>query len=248
MIVSASLLAQLQRLDTPTICNAIEMFEVRPRECGYGDGSVRSAFPELPAIVGLACPALFDSGAPPATSDPYGRVDALLEMMAASQLPTIVVAQDRTHPPAGAIFGEVMCGVYQQLGAAGLVTSGAGRDLEQVRALGFPVFLGSTIASHGHCHAVEVGSPVSVGGLLVSSGDVLHADANGFTTIPLSIVDEMPDVADEYLKCERCVLDACRHGEPTAAELIAARREMLAGLKALKQRVSRRTNATGRES
>ncbi len=32
--------------------------------------------------------------------------------------------------------GEVMCSSYQAFGAAGLITSGAGRDLDQVEALG----------------------------------------------------------------------------------------------------------------
>jgi regulator of RNase E activity RraA len=240
MAVTSLLLNQLRSFDTPTICNAVEMFEVRPRERGYGDGTVHAAFPEMAAVVGLACTATFHSGVSQPGGDPYGKVEALLEMLGAADLPTIVVIEDHDKPPVGAIFGEVMCSIYQQLGALGLITSGAGRDLDQVRALGFPVFVGRNMAAHAYCHAVAAGEPVQVAGLEVCHGDVMHADANGFATIPLEVIDEVGDVAAEYMRCERIVLEACRSGRKSAHELTSARREMIDGLKQIRQRVSRR--------
>ena len=60
-------------------------------------------------------------------------------------------------PPVAAVFGEVMCSIYQGFGAAGLITSGARRDLLQVKDIGFPVFTGSTICSHGYCYFLHIG-------------------------------------------------------------------------------------------
>jgi regulator of RNase E activity RraA len=85
-----------------------------------------------------------------------------------------------------------------------------------------------------------VGAPVQVAGLKVHNGDVLHADANGWTIIPMEVIDELADVAAEYMRCEAIVLDACRNARTSASDLISARREMVDGLKKLKQRVSRR--------
>ena len=66
-------------------------------------------------------------------------------------------------------------------GAVGLITSGAARDLDQVRRLAFSVFSNGAICSHGYSHIVSIQTPVRVGGLAVNPGDLLHGDANGVT-------------------------------------------------------------------
>jgi hypothetical protein len=45
-------LSRLTQFDTPTVCNTIELFEVRPRNEGYMDGRIRACFPEMPPIAG----------------------------------------------------------------------------------------------------------------------------------------------------------------------------------------------------
>ena len=132
-----------------------------------------------------------------------------------------------------------MCTVYQAFGAVGLITSGAGRDLEQVRAIGFPVFTNGTICSHGYNHIPQIHVPVRVGGLTVFPDDLLHADRNGVTTIPVEIADEVADIGAEFVAAETIVLDAMRKGAPTPAILAAARAEMAAQVQQLTRRVSR---------
>jgi len=244
MEVSKALIDRLSKFDTPTICNAIEMFEVRPRAEGFADGRIRSAFPKMPPAVGLSHTATFRSGSPSKGSDPYGRVEALFKRLENSSLPAIVVCQDLDDPPCGATFGEVMCCIYKSLGAVALITSGAGRDLCQVRQLGFPVFCRATICSHAYCHAVEVGGVVNVGGLKIEDRELVHADANGITKVPHDIVADLPDVAAEYLRCENLVTDTCA-GRVPATELMARRREMIDGISQLRKRVSRRTFGVG---
>src|SRR5207244_12744142 len=98
--------------------------------------------------------------------------------------PAVVMFQDLDNPVASATFGEVMCTTYKAFGAAGLITSGAARDLDQVEALNFPCFADGVISAHGYCHILQINVPVHVGGVMVRPGDLLHGECNGVTTIP----------------------------------------------------------------
>jgi len=200
-------LAKLAGFDTPTISNVIELFDVRPRAAGFMDRRIRANFPELGPMVGFAATAAFRSSAPPQGGEAYGTLTDQVERFAALPCPAVVVFQDLDDPPVGATFGEVMCSTYKAFGSTGLVTSGGGRDLEQVRALKYPVFTGSTICSHAYCHILHLGLPVRVGGLVVREGDLLHGDANGVTNVPSEIATEVADVAAEFVAAERIILD-----------------------------------------
>ena len=140
--MTGSTLDLLRRFDTPTICNVIELFDVRPRDQGYMDHRIMCAFPELRPMVGFAATAGFRSAGPPSATDVYGSLEDQIELFEGLDGPPVVVYQDLDDPPAAAVFGEVMCTTYRAFGAAGLVTNGAGRDLDQVRELDFPVFTG----------------------------------------------------------------------------------------------------------
>ena len=74
-MITQQTLQRLQKFDTPTICNLIELFDVRPRNVGYMDARIVAAFPEMPPIVGFAATATFRSGAPPRQGDAYGASD-----------------------------------------------------------------------------------------------------------------------------------------------------------------------------
>src|SRR5690606_16713792 len=134
MSISQATLDQLAKFDTPTICNVIELFDIRPRNVGYTDHRIQCNFPEFPPMVGFASTAAFRSDAPAVGGDAYGSMDQQVAGFAELPGPAIVVFQDLDDPPVAATFGEVMCATYQAFGAAGLITSGGGRDLEQVRA------------------------------------------------------------------------------------------------------------------
>jgi regulator of RNase E activity RraA len=219
----------------------IELFDVLPRNRGYMDSRVKCCFPELPPIVGYACTGSFRSDAPPVGGDAYGSIQKQLEQFASLPGPAVVVFQDLDDPPAAAVFGEVMCSSYQAFGSVGLVTNGAGRDLEQVRALAYPVFTGSTICSHGYCHMLHLGLPVRVGGLMVNQGDLLHGDANGVTSIPQEIASEVAEIGDEFVAAEGIILNYVKGaGQKSVQKYDALRKEFQAVVARLQQRVSRR--------
>ncbi|TWU08952.1 4-hydroxy-4-methyl-2-oxoglutarate aldolase [Symmachiella macrocystis] len=228
-------LAELARFDTPTICNAIELFDVRSPTAGYMDRRIAACFPDLPAMVGYAATATFRSAEPSRRreGDPHPAVQ-LLEILAGHSTPTIVVFQDLDDPPAGATFGDGMCLTYKTFGAVGLITSGAARDLDNVRALDFPCFSHGAVCGHGHCHIESVDVPVHVGGVTIHPGDLLHGDHNGVTTIPLEIAHLVPYACSEYLKHEAVVLDPLRGGNTDISDHQQAIAEMGQSLSKLK--------------
>ncbi len=243
-MITQATLDKLTRYDTPTICNVIELFDVRPRNTGYMDHRVQSNFPEMPPVVGYATTASFRSDAPPIGGDAYGSLEAQLEQFEKLPGQAVVVFQDLDDPQKSAVFGEVMCSTYQAYGAQALITNGAGRDLEQVKAIGFPVFTGSTICSHGYCHILHIGLPVRVGGLMVNQGQLLHADANGVTDIPIDIATEVADIADEFIAAENIMMNYVKSdADKTVARFTELRKEFQAVVKQLQQRVSRASSA-----
>src|SRR5882762_8159467 len=147
--VPASDLELLRKYDTPTICNVVELFDVRPRTAGYMDGRIQACYPKLPPMVGYASTAFFRSAAPPRAGNVYSGLADQVASFAELPGPAVVVFQDLDNPSAAATFGEVMCTTYKTFGAAGLITSGTGRDLDQVEPLQFPCFSAGTVSAHG---------------------------------------------------------------------------------------------------
>lgn len=237
--ISLATLNKLAAFDTPTICNVIELFNVRPRHTGFMDARIVAAFPEMPPIVGFAATATFRASAPPRAGDAYSTAAHQVERFAELSGPAIVVFQDLDQPTVAATFGEVMCTVYKAFGAVGLITSGAGRDLDQVRQLSFPVFTNGTICAHGYAHVVSVHVPVHVGGIMVYTDDLLHADRNGVTTIPRQVAAEAADLADEFVAAEMLIIEAMREARGNLKLLRARQAESKAQIEKLRARVSR---------
>ena len=98
-------------------------------------------------MVGYAATATFRSAAPPRSGNVYSGLSEQVAAFAELPGPPVVVFQDLDDPVAAATFGEVMCTTYKAFGAVGLITSGAGRDLDQVEALNFPCFTSGTICA-----------------------------------------------------------------------------------------------------
>jgi regulator of RNase E activity RraA len=235
--IAPEVLDKLRTFDTTTICNVIELFEVRPRNEGYMDSRIKACYPEMPPIVGFAATATFRGS----SQDGESSSSALpqIETFARLSGPPIVVIQDLDEPSVGASFGELMCTTYQAFGAVGLITSGSGRDLNRLRALNFPIFTNGASPSRGHSQIVAVGTPVQVGGVTVQPDALIHADSNGVTTIPVEIAAELADLGYEYTSAEAVVLDVLRSDTLSAKSYAEARREADDRLERLRRQVSR---------
>ena len=231
----------LRRVDTPTVCNVIELFDVRPRNCGYMDARIRCCFPDLPPMVGHATTATFRSNAPPREGDAYSQLDQQLRAFWEVPAPPVVVFQDLDDPPAAATFGEVMCATYQAFGASGIITSGAGRDLDQVYDLGFPAFVSGAICAHGYCHILELNVPVHVGGITIYPGDLIHADRNGVTTIPIEIASAVAQTCQEFMGLEDTVLRYVKSPAPSIEGFASLRSKLKDQVAELSKRVRSQT-------
>lgn len=243
---TGELLEKLRAFDTPTICNLVELFEVRPRNTGFMDARIRACFPGMAPMVGYAATATFRASGPPRAGDAYASTATQVERFGELSGAPVVVFQDLDNPPMAATFGEVMCTTYQAFGAVGLVTSGAGRDLAQVRELGFPVFTNGTICAHGYCHILDLHVPVHVGGIVIYPDDLLHGDLNGVTTIPKEIAVELAEIGEAFVAAEQLVLEVLRGGSPTVRQLEEAQAESQSRIAQLRRQVSRAGRAPGR--
>ncbi|MHB8577456.1 MAG: RraA family protein [Dehalococcoidia bacterium] len=205
----AALIEELKGITTPTIANAIELFDVRPRNLGFANGAIRCIFPDLPAMVGYACTATIKANAKP---DDSARLppQAFWEHVLSMPAPRVIVIQDEDEPAAvGSFWGEVNSSIFMALGAIGVVTDGGVRDLDEVHAMGFQFFAREVIVSHAYIHLTSVGKPVTVGGLTVAPGDLLHGDKHGVTQIPHELAAQIPDAVRRVEARERPIIDLC---------------------------------------
>lgn len=207
-------LEALRKISTPTIANAIETFNVRPRNEGFMDSSIRCLFPELGTMVGYAVTARIEAEQPAAEGH---RVPVFewWESVLKTPAPRVLVMQDLDRQPIGAFWGEVMANVHRALDCAGVVTDGGVRDLDEVRALGFHFFAAHVLVSHAYIHLVDVGAPVKVGGLVVRPGDLIHADKHGVITIPFEIAKDIAETVERLERGEREVIEYCQSKEFT---------------------------------
>jgi regulator of RNase E activity RraA len=215
--LSPATLSALRGFSTPTVCNAIETFNLRPRTEGFMDHTIACRFPEHGPMIGYAVTAKIRASLP--ASDDVHHERIWVEF-AKTPKPWVVVIEDLDAPsPVGSYWGEVNASTYAALGAVGVVTNGGVRDLAEVRPTGFQFFSACLLVSHAHAHVVEVGTPVSVAGLTVRPGDLLHGDEHGVTSIPLEIAERLPDACQAIETAERKLIDYARSGNATIEEL-----------------------------
>jgi 4-hydroxy-4-methyl-2-oxoglutarate aldolase len=226
--ISVDDLDALRRLDTCTISNAIETFQVRLRNAGFADARIRCMFEDFPPMVGYAATAQLRTGEPPITGRIYlDRTDwwnSILQVPA----PRIVVLEDLDKPPGlGAFIGEMHAAILRALGCVGYVTDGGVRELPRVKAQGLHLFAGNVAVSHAYAHIFDFGSAVRVGGLEVHPGDLLHGDRHGLVTVPKEIASEIPAVAGRLRQAEQSVIDFCRSQEFSVDKLRHALKELI---------------------
>jgi len=204
----------LQRLDTPTVSNAIETFDVRPRNEGFLRPEIRSIYPEMGPMLGYAVTARIRAAERPAEQRDYVQRADWWDFIVSIPKPRVVVIEDLDDPPAaGSFWGEVNGSIHQALGCAGVVTNGGVRDLKEVRQMGFQFYAAHVVVSHAYVRMVEFGEPVEVGGVKIAPGDLVHADLHGVHTVPLQIAAKIPEAAREIYEREHRIIDYCHSGE-----------------------------------
>jgi regulator of RNase E activity RraA len=209
--VSLETVDQLRRFDTCSISNAIEQFDIRTRNEGFVNGSIRCIFPNLPPTVGYAVTARIRSSSTPISGQCYYDRADWWSYVVTIPAPRFIVAQDIDDKPGfGALFGEVHANICRALDCNAYVTNGSVRDLPGIEAMGFQLFAGGVAVSHAYAHVVDYGESVEIGGLRITPGDLLHADRHGVLSIPISIANQVSKKTAEMLETEKELIDFCR--------------------------------------
>lgn len=212
-------LEALRRIDSPTVSNAIEAFRVRPRLEGFAGWELRCAFPELGSTVGYAVTCTADSTTE-ARADERGLLRLWAAIEAAPKPAVLVIKDIGPERHRSCHMGEVMATTAKALGAVGCISDGGLRDVEEVRALGaFQYFCPGFVVSHGNPVICEVDVPVTLAGLGVEPGALLHGDVNGVLVIPAAIADRIAAEAERVRLAEREVLDFVRAPDLTVEKL-----------------------------
>ena len=223
-MLSESQFAFLRSIDTPTVCNLMEIVAPQRRGAGYTVHHLHCPFPDLPPMVGFAKTVTIR--ARDAVSGPsymQKRLD-YLDYVAAVPQPSVVVIEDKDEPAGhGAFWGEVQSNLHKALGCLGTVTNGSIRDIPAI-AEGFQMLAGSIGPSHAYVHVVEFGGPVTVHGMAVKSGELIHADRHGAIVVPIETIDGMQTALDGLSKQEAKIIAAARCPGVTVETIKAALR------------------------
>ncbi len=207
-------LKALTAFDTCAVANAIECFDVRLRNEGFSDSSIRCHFPQLAPLAGYAVTLRVRSGNPPMEGGAYLDRSDWWDQIEAQPAPHIVVVEDVDDiPGVGAFVGEIHSAILRALGCVGVITNGAVRDLAAVERTGFQLFSGSVSVSHAYMHVIAVNVPVNVAGMCIYPGDLLHGDRHGIIRIPPQIAPKLPATIAGIQAREREILQFCKSGE-----------------------------------
>lgn len=220
-------LQALRALDTPTVCNALEIVAPDRRGGGYSVEPFFCPRPGLPPMVGYARTGTIRSMQPSERSpadDTEARL-AYYDHIGSGDGPTITVIEDLDAVPGyGAWWGEVNTNIHKGLGSLGVITNGSIRDLDDA-ADGFQMLAGMPGPSHAWVRVIEHGVTVTVHGMTVRPGDLIHADQHGAVIVPTDAAREVPAAAAKIAAGEQVIIKASQQSDFSAAKL----RDILSG-------------------
>jgi 4-hydroxy-4-methyl-2-oxoglutarate aldolase len=210
----------LRQFDTCMVANAVETFNLRLRNTGFTNGTIHCMFPDAPPMVGYAITARLRSGEPPMVGGYFHDRSELWNAILKIPAPRILVLEDVDERPGlGAFVGDVHSAILKAIGCVGHLTNGAVRELPSVRKTGVQLFAGAVAVSHAYAHIFEIGTRVTVGGMEVRSGTLLHGDRHGVLNVPIEIAAQIPSVAADLENREQQVIDFCRSKSFSVAKL-----------------------------
>jgi regulator of RNase E activity RraA len=215
----------LRGYDTPTLANALDGLTDRPANEGFTRPPIHSLLPALPPMVGYAITATIRTETPFADTTAKARAMVpLYDLVAQAPKPSVIVVHDLDGAASGGcLWGEVNATICAALGCEGVVTDGLVRDLPDVEAVGFRYLARAVGVVRSFTQIVDVDVPVTVGGMHVGPGDVVHADRHGAIVIPTEVLDRLPASADAVMAREQRLLDWVRSPDFDPTQLAARR-------------------------
>ncbi len=228
--LTSELIAELKSIDTPTVCNALELLVPERRGFGFTTRPLVCTRPELEPVVGIARTATIRAAHPADAGTDQAQVrDAYYAYIDGGPKPSVVVIQDLDAEPGyGSFWGEVNSNIHKGFGCDAVITNGSVRDLPDI-AEGFQMFADRIGPSHAFVHVVDFSRPVNVAGMRVCDGDVIHADQHGAVVIPHGVCGEVREAANLISRREHVIIaaaqqpgfdiDALRRAQREAAQI-----------------------------
>jgi regulator of RNase E activity RraA len=205
------IIQELKKIDTPTISNVVATYP-KSDDClklydawygqWYSDSTIKCVYPEMEPIVGYVATVVFCE-----ESQRYTGVDrwALPTHIDQTKKPVVLVAEQRFPSEIArrvGLFGEMMTTRYKALGVVGVVTNGPMRDIDAIKSLGVQYYSTGFTPAHGDMMIQSVGEPVTVGGMVVMPGDMVHMDLHGVVKFPANMMKEILIRAKKLLESE----------------------------------------------
>ncbi|MFC1860109.1 RraA family protein [Chloroflexota bacterium] len=187
------ILERLRGFDTPSITNIVATYPNNPlclglyepwRSNWYTDHSVHCIFPDLGRTVGYAVTVVYS------LPDPgFNRLTMrdLVEALGKSKKPSIVIIKQDFPPdilPKVGLCGGNMTTMFKACGAVGIITNGPSRDVDEIRPMKFQYLMSGVTPGHGPMAIRAINVPVSVAGMDVAPGEIIHMDENGACKFP----------------------------------------------------------------
>ncbi len=211
-MLAPEVLDALRAMDTPTICNALEVVAPSRRAHGFTTTPLFCADTAMEPMVGYARTGTIRAAAPSGRSPAEDLTirQAYYRHIAEPPGPTVTVIEDIDPlPGCGAWWGEVNSNIHAGLGSLGVITNGSIRDLDDW-APDFGALAGSIAPSHVWVHVVQYNVSVTVNGMQVSPGDLIHADRHGAVVVPVQVAGQLHDAAAQIATAEHRLIDAAQ--------------------------------------
>ena len=206
------ILNEMSKVDTPTMCNALESVMGTRTAVGFTKKQVVSADPKLSSIVGFARTAKIRAASPPLLSPEKVQENRLAyyDYVGETDIPSIIAIEDTDYPNCiGAFWGELNVAIHKGLNLKGTLTNGLLRDMGMLDE-GYQVIAGSVGPSHAYVHVTELDVSVNILGLQIYPGDLVHADRHGAMVVPKMYMEAMPDALRLVIAREKPILKAAR--------------------------------------
>jgi 4-hydroxy-4-methyl-2-oxoglutarate aldolase len=163
-------------------------------------------YPELGRTIGYAVTVVYS------LPDPNFKRLSMLDLVNAfekSKKPIVVVIKQDFPPeilPKVGLAGGQMTTVFKACGAVGVVTNGPSRDIDEIRPMKFQYLMNGITPGHGPTAISAINVPVSVAGMDVAPGDLIHMDENGACKFPPDRLADVCEKIDIVIKeeTERC--------------------------------------------
>ena len=203
------IIRELEKIDTPTITNVVASYPksdncMKLYDAWYGkwytDTTIKCVYPDMGPKVGYVATVVFCED-----SKKYTGVDrwALPDHFDDTKKPVVLVAEQQFPPELAnrvGLFGETT--QYKALGVVGVVTNGPMRDIDAIKPLGVQYYCTGVTPAHGDMMIKSVGQPISVGGMVVMPGEMVHMDLHGVVKFPADQMGEILKRAKKLLEME----------------------------------------------